>query len=282
MTSKSFAGDEHFFQTLGILPIEGRVFDENFNDSLSLILNREAVEVFFGDQNPIGQKLKTNTDINGQTQDVEFTVIGVVDNFNFESLHTQVTSLAMFHVNNPRGFANFLSIKFSADQQVAVVKGLESKWAQLSDGSPLSYFFLDNDLAQLYRSEQVSGQILGVFSILAIVIACIGLFGLAAYTAFLRTKEIGVRKVLGASVGSIVYLLTLNFAKLVGIAFLFAIPVAWLAMDSWLESFAFRAPFDPWLFFLAGGITLFVALVTVSYQAFSAATANPVKSLKSE
>uniref|UniRef100_UPI00338F9C07 ABC transporter permease n=1 Tax=Algoriphagus sp. TaxID=1872435 RepID=UPI00338F9C07 len=120
------------------------------------------------------------------------------------------------------------------------------------------------------------------FSILAILIACIGLFGLAAYTAFLRTKEIGVRKVLGASIGSIVFLLTLNFAKLVGIAFIFALPISWFAMDSWLESFAFRVPMDPIVFLLAGGITLLVALLTVSYQAISAAIVNPVKSLKSE
>src|SRR5690606_7880720 len=282
LTSKSFAGDDHFFQTMRILPVQGRVFEEEFNDSLSLILNTEAVKVFFDEQNPIGQRLKTNTNINGQTQDVEFTVVGVVDNFNFESLHSRFTPLAMFHVDNPRGFENFLSVRFSSGQQASVVQGLESKWSELSDGSPLSYFFLDDDLAQLYRSEQVSGQILGVFSILAIVIACIGLFGLAAYTAFLRTKEIGVRKVLGASVGSIVYLLTLNYAKLVGIASLFAIPMAWFVMDSWLESFAFRTSLDPEVFLLACGITLGVALLTVSYQAFSAARANPVKSLKSE
>lgn len=282
VTAKSFSGDDHFFETMRIQPLEGRVFDRNFNDSLSLILNEEAVQIFFGDENPIGQKLKTQTNINGQTQDVEFQVIGVVTNFNFESLHSLITPLVMYHVDNPRGRENFLTLRFEAGQQSAVVAGLESKWETLSDGSPLSYFFLDNDLAQLYKSEQVSSEILGVFSILAILIACIGLFGLAAYTAFLRTKEIGVRKVLGASTGSIVVLLTLNFVKLIGIAFLFAIPVAWFVMGSWLESFAFRAPLDLWVFLLAGGITLFIALVTVSYQAFSAAIVNPVKSLKSE
>jgi putative ABC transport system permease protein len=282
MTAKSFAGDDRFFETMGIQPLEGRVFDENFNDSLSLILNKEAVRVFFGDQNPLGQILKTKTDINGQNQDVELTVIGVVDDFNFESLHTLVTPLVIFHVDNPRGFENFLSIKFTSGQQESVVKGLEAKWAEFSDGNPLSYFFLDNDLAQLYRSEQVSGKILGVFSILAIVIACIGLFGLASYTAFLRTKEIGVRKVLGASVGSIVVLLSLNFAKLVGIAFLIAVPVSWYAMDNWLDSFAFKIDLGVWVFVFAGLITLVIALLTVSYQAIAAAIVNPVKSLKSE
>lgn len=282
MTSKSFAGDDDFFKTMGIRPIQGRVFDEDFNDSLSIVLNTEAVKVFYGEQDPIGQRLRTSTDNNGQVDEVEFTVVGVVDNFNFESLHSRVTPLVMFHVNNPRGFENFLTIKFETGQQAQLVKGLEAKWGTYSDGDPLLYYFLDQGLAELYRSEQVSGQLLALFSILAIVIACIGLFGLAAYTAYLRTKEIGVRKVLGASVGGIVLLLTVNFAKLVGVAFLFAIPLAWYVMNTWLESFAFRTSLDPLVFLAAGGITLLVALLTVSYQSFVAARANPVKSLKSE
>ncbi|TXE05915.1 ABC transporter permease [Algoriphagus aquimarinus] len=282
LTAKSFAGDDYFFQTIGIEPVEGRVFDENFNDSLSLILNREAVKIFFGDQDPIGQRLNTNTDINGERGEVAFTVIGVVDNFNFESLHTKVTPLVMFNTDNARGFENFLSIKFASGHQTEVVKGLEAKWIELSDGAPLSYFFLDDDLAQLYRSEQVSGQVLGMFSILAIVIACIGLFGLAAYTAFLRTKEIGVRKVLGASIGSIILLLSIDFAKLVTIAFVIAVPIAWFAMAGWLNSFAFKIDLGISVFLLAGLVTLAIALLTVSYQAISAAIVNPVKSLKSE
>ena len=282
LTAKSFAADEEFFETIGIKPLEGRVFDRNFHDSLSLIINEEAAKVFFADQNPVGQKLKTSTDINGDSRMTELTVIGVVENFNFESLHTKVTPLVMYHLDNPRGFSNYLSIRYSGGRQSEVVEGLEDKWAGLSDGSPLSYFFLDNDLAELYRSEQVSGKLLGVFSILAIVIACIGLFGLAAYTAFLRTKEIGVRKVLGASVGSIVLLLSLNFAKLVGIAFLIAAPIAWFAMSGWLESFAFKIDLEINVFLVAGLITLAIALLTVSYQAISAAIVNPVKSLKSE
>ena len=282
LSAKSFAGDDYFFQTMGIEPLLGRVFDESFNDSLSLILNKEAVKVFFGAQNPLGQKLKTSTNINGEIREVELVVIGVVDDFNFESLHTQVTPLAMVHVNNSRGRKNFLSIRFTSGQQAEVVQGLESKWSQRSDGSPLAYFFLDDDLNQLYRSEKISSHILGVFSILAIIIACIGLFGLATYTAFLRTKEIGVRKVLGASVGSILVLLSINFAKLVGLAFLIAVPISWYAMSTWLDSFAFKIDLGIWVFAVAGLITLVIALVTVSYQAISAALMNPVRSLKSE
>lgn len=163
-----------------------------------------------------------------------------------------------------------------------MVEHVEDKWAELADGVPLSYYFLDNSLAELYKNEQTSSKILGVFSILAILIACIGLFGLAAYTAFLRTKEIGVRKVLGASVGSIVLLLSFNFAKLVALAFVIAVPIAWFAMDSWLASFAFKIDLGLTVFLVAGILTLAIALLTVSYQAIAAAIVNPVKSLKSE
>lgn len=280
LTTKSLSGDEDFFETLGIKAVEGRLFQKEFKDSLSLILNKEAVKVFFGEEDPIGKKLY-NTAF-GQKVPNELTVIGVVDNFNFESLHTTVTPLAIFNIRNGNGFPAFLTIRYVGADQEAVLNKLEATWSEFSDGSPLAYSFLDENLAELYRTERVSGQILGVFSFLAIIIACIGLFGLAAYTAFLRTKEIGVRKVLGASVGSIVLLLSLNFAKLVGLAFLFAIPVAWLMMANWLDSFAFKIELGIWVFAFAGIITLLIALLTVSYQAISAAIVNPVKSLKSE
>jgi putative ABC transport system permease protein len=282
LTTKSMSGDEDFFKTLGIAAVSGRVFQKEFNDSLSLILNQEAVKVFFGESNPLGKKLLNTANINGENVTSELTVVGVVDNFNFESLHSPVTPLAIFNIRNGNGFPNFLTIRYAGSDQAAILKKIESTWAELSDGSPLAYSFMDGDLAELYQNERVSGQILAVFSILAIIIACIGLFGLAAYTAFLRTKEIGVRKVLGASVGSIVVLLSLNFAKLVGIAFVIAIPLAWLMMNNWLHSFAFKIELGIWVFAIAGLITLAIALATVSYQAIAAAVVNPVKSLKSE
>ncbi len=282
LTTKGLSTEADFFSTLEIKSVKGRLFDENFNDSLSLILNEEAVKVFFGDTDPIGQRLMNTNNINGEVVSTELTVVGVVENFNFESLHSEVTPLAIFNSKNPAGFMNFLAIRFEGNRQNEVLAEVEKKWQELSQGEAISYFFLDNNLAELYKNEQTSGKILSVFSILAILIACIGLFGLAAYTAFLRTKEIGVRKVLGASVGSIVVLLSLNFAKLVGIAFLIAVPVAWFAMDSWLDSFAFKIDLGVWVFVFAGLITLVIALLTVSYQAIAAAIVNPVRSLKSE
>ena len=282
LTTKAFSAEADLFSTLSIKPTLGRVFDENFNDSLSVILNESAVKVFFADQDPLGQHLMTTNNINGEDLTSELTVVGVVEDFNFESLHSLVTPLAILNPKIPTGFTNTLAIRYEANRQTEVVEHIQEKWAALADGLPLSYYFLDNSLAELYKNEQTSSKILGVFSILAILIACIGLFGLAAYTAFLRTKEIGVRKVLGASVGSIILLLSLNFAKLVAIAFVIAVPIAWFAMDSWLESFAFRIELGLSVFLIAGLLTLAIALLTVSYQAIAAAIVNPVRSLKSE
>ncbi|WP_057939775.1 ABC transporter permease [Algoriphagus resistens] len=282
LTTKGFAADAGLFPTIGLNPKMGRVFDEAFNDSLSLILNEAAVKVFFGNENPLGQYLTTTNAIGGENVTTKLTVIGVVEDFNFESLHSKVTPLAIFNTKNPAGFTNFLAIRYASDRQGEVVQSLAEKWAAQADGVPLSYYFLDNSMAELYKNEQTSSKILGVFSMLAILIACIGLFGLASYTAFLRTKEIGVRKVLGASVGSIVLLLSINFAKLVGTAFLLATPIAWFAMDGWLDSFAFKIELGVSVFLIAGVFTLVIALITVSYQAIVAAIVNPVKSLKSE
>jgi putative ABC transport system permease protein len=282
LTTKGFAAEADLFPTIGLKPKLGRVFDENFNDSLSLILNEAAVKVFFGDENPLGQHLETSNNINGETVTSELTVVGVVDDFNFESLHTKVTPLAIFNTKNPAGFTNFLAIRFEANRQIEVMDAIEEKWTNQADGIPISYYFLDSSLAELYKNEQTSGKILGVFSTLAILIACIGLFGLAAYTAFLRTKEIGVRKVLGASVPSIILLLSINFAKLVAIAFIIGVPIGWFVMSTWLDSFAFKIDLGVGVFLIAGMVTLGIALVTVSYQAISAAVVNPVKSLKSE
>lgn len=282
LTTKGFAAEADLFPTIGLRPKLGRVFDENFNDSLSLILNEAAVKVFFGDENPLGQHLETSNNFNGETVTSELTVVGVVDDFNFESLHTKVTPLAIFNTKNPSGFTNFLAIRFEANRQSEVIDAIEEKWTKQADGIPISYYFLDSSLAELYKNEQTSGKILGVFSTLAILIACIGLFGLAAYTAFLRTKEIGVRKVLGASVPSIILLLSVNFAKLVAIAFVIGVPIGWFVMSTWLDSFAFKIDLGVGVFLIAGMVTLGIALVTVSYQAISAAVVNPVKSLKSE
>jgi putative ABC transport system permease protein len=162
------------------------------------------------------------------------------------------------------------------------VAQVEAQWKKLIPGEPFNYLFFDQNLQAQYENEKRAGQIFGVFSGLAIIIACVGLFGLAAYTASLRTKEIGVRKVLGASVGNVVFLLSKEFTKLILIAFMIAIPFAWYIMENWLQGFAYRTELGPGVFFIAGTAALLISWITVSYQSIKAAIVNPVKSLRSE
>ena len=206
----------------------------------------------------------------------------MAEDFHFESLHLPITPLAIFSSESAGGFQAFLALNISGEDPQATLAGVKALWEKFGQNQPFSFSFLENNLQTLYKGEQVSGKILASFSILAIGIACIGLFGLAAFIAFQKTKEIGVRKVLGASTSGLVWMLTTNFSKLVLIAFVLGAPIAYWAMDQWLETFAYQTELNPLIFLTAGLVTLAIALLTVSYQAFSAARANPVKSLKSE
>lgn len=281
LTGKGMTVDDHFVETMEMTMVEGRSFSEEYNDSLNVILNQAAVKAF-GLEDPVGTRLTSSNQVNNEQVTSVFTVIGVVEDFNFESLRTEITPLALLSTESAVGFENFLTIRLNTDNFSGVVGQAESMWQTMAPDSPFSYTFLDSDLAQLYRSEQTSASIFAVFAIIAIIIACVGLFGLAAYTAYQRTKEIGVRKVLGASVSGIVLLLSRDFARLVGIAFIIAVPVAWYVMQSWLQNFAYRVDLGLVTFLYAGLIALAVALLTVSYQAVTSAIANPVNSLRSE
>jgi putative ABC transport system permease protein len=177
---------------------------------------------------------------------------------------------------------NELSIKVSAEDMPATLRRLEATWGKLVHDQAFSYQFLDEHFDSLYRGDQQAGIIVGVMSSLAIFIACLGLFSLSAYTAQQRTKEIGIRKVLGASVGGITALLAGDFLKMVAVAILIACPLAWYAMDKWLQSFAYRIDMEWWMFAGAGALTTTIALLTVGAQSIRAAIANPVKSLRSE
>jgi putative ABC transport system permease protein len=163
-----------------------------------------------------------------------------------------------------------------------LVKQIENKWKTMASGQPFNYSFMDDDFNNTYKSEQQTGKIFISFAALAIFIACLGLFGLVTYASEQRTKEIGIRKVLGASVSTIVGMLSKDFLKLIFIAAIIAFPVAWWAMHSWLQHFAYRISITGWVFVIAGGLALIIALLTVSFQAIKAAIANPVKSLRTE
>jgi putative ABC transport system permease protein len=257
--------------------IKGRNFSREFRSDSSAVIINETTAKILGFDDPIGKKIYT-TDGNVQPTSISYTIIGVVKNFHFESLR-QVIGPLCFRLGTNNWSAAF---KVATTDVRALIKNIEGKWKAVAPGYPFSYQFLDDAFDNMYRQEQRVGKIAIVFAVLAIFIACLGLFGLATYMAEQRTKEIGVRKVLGASVQNITTMLSKDFVKLVLIAALFAFPLAWWGMSRWLQDFAFRINISWWIFIVAAIIAFLIALVTVSFQAIRAAVANPVESLRNE
>lgn len=274
----SFMVDDAFIPTLNIKVLQGRGFSKDFFDSASVILNEEAVKQI-GWKNPVGKWLEYPGGDN-----VRFRVIGVVKDFNVQSLQAAMIPFALFHISSKtydRGAANIVA-KIKSPDLTRVISQLESKWKSFAAAEPFDYNFLDAEFDAQYRSEQRLGSIFSIFAGLSIFIACLGLFGLSAFMAERRTKEIGVRKVLGASVQSVVVLLSKDFLKLTFVSMIIAFPVAWYFMNKWLEDFAYRVNIGWTVFLVAALGTLLITLVTISFQAISAAIANPVKSLRTE
>jgi putative ABC transport system permease protein len=269
--------DEHYISVLGMSIVAGRNFSKDFpTDSTGVIIN-EAAARLVGLTHPIGAKFYTYDDIVTK-KPLIYHVVGVVKDFNFNSLRETVSPLVfLLQPNNDR-----IALRVSTDHVERLVTQVEDQWRKLAPGVPFSYTFMDDDFNSLYRSEQRIGGISLSFSLLAIFIACLGLFGLAAYEAEQRTREIGIRKVLGASVTSIIALLSRNFLLLVGIAALIAFPLSWWAMHSWLQDYAYRISIGWGVFALAGALAAGIALLSVGLQAFRSALANPVKSLRAE
>ena len=275
----TFYVDEHYVSTLGVEIEQGRNFSKDFpSDSTGIIINEAAVKVL-GFKDPLRETLYrpdfSHNVINGA---VAFHVIGVIKDFNFSSMHQSVGPLLIQLSNNYGSMA----VRLDTKNVASVINNIKDKWNSMAPGRPFSYTFMDADFNKIYNAEQRTGTLFITFAIFAIFIACLGLFGLVTYAAEQRTKEIGVRKVLGASVGGIVSMLSKDFAKLVLIAAIIAFPIAWWAMNKWLQSFAYRINIGWWVFVIAGIVALTIALVTVSVQAIKAAVANPVKSLRTE
>jgi putative ABC transport system permease protein len=267
-----------YTKTLGMQLLQGRDFDRNMStDSSALIINESAAKIF-GYKNPIGRKLFMYADIQTKRM-IAFTIIGVVKNFNYESLRENVGAMSMCLSTKSYGM---ISIRLQTDNAKEAIAKIENKWKSRVGATPLNYQFLDEAFDSMYRSEQRIGKIFISFAILAIFIACLGLFGLATFTAEQRTKEIGIRKVLGASVSQIVQLLSKDFIRLVIFGIVIASPLAYYFMDKWLQDFAYRVEISWWIFALAGIVAIVIALLTVSYQAIRAALMNPVKSLRTE
>ncbi|MBX2933825.1 MAG: ABC transporter permease [Ferruginibacter sp.] len=270
--------DYDYIKTMGMQIVKGRNFSKDYGSDSSAILITETTARMLGFDDPVGKTIYSPTGIPGAGSLVPVQIIGVVKDFNFESLRRKLGPLCM-HLGNSNGLASF---KVSTTNTKNLIAQIEKKWKQLAPGMPFSYRFMNESFNEMYRSEQRVGNLAVVFAILAILIACLGLFGLVTYMAEQRHKEIGVRKVLGASVSNVVLLLSKDFLLLVAIAAVLAFPLAWWGMHKWLQDFEYRIQITVWVFVIAGMAALLIALFTVSYQAIKAALANPVKSLRTE
>ncbi|MEO6583918.1 MAG: ABC transporter permease [Ferruginibacter sp.] len=275
---QQWAVDHDYIKTLGMEMKAGRNFSHVFlTDSSAVVVNETAAKLF-GFKEPVGKTISSFTDVNNPTNKINFKIIGVVKNFHFSSLRENIGALCMVLGKS----TDAITFRINAGNTSATVKDVEAIWKKMAPSEPFTFSFLNEDFNTMYKSEQRIGKIFITFAILAILIACLGLFGLATYSAEQRTKEIGIRKVLGASVANIVRMLSKDFLKLVAIAALIAFPIAWWAMHNWLQNFAYRIEIKWWVFIAAGVITLFIALATIGYKALRSAINNPVKSLRSE
>ena len=264
--------DENYVELMGMEVKEGRMFDREIQtDPQQAIVINEAMARELAWEEPIGRKITF-----GQS---ERTIIGVVKDFHFASMRFAIEPLAMFF--NPNGGGN-LAIKFNAANVSETMAFVQEAWKEVYPNSPIEYRFFDEEFGQQYESDEKFGKLVFSFTWLAIFIACLGLFGLSAFTAEQKTKEIGVRKVLGASVGGIVVLLSGQFARLILLAMLLASPLAYFMMDSWLSDFAYRVDINWYWFLLSAAAALFIALGTVTFQSVRAAMINPAKSLRYE
>jgi putative ABC transport system permease protein len=274
--------DADYLQTLGMELAEGRNFDAYSPvDSNAVLLNETAVRLFKFEGDPVGQKIYTkNNPARGQSSDdfIEYKVVGVVKDFHYSSLRSTIDALCLMRARS----RYMMSFRINGESAQSVLTTMEKTWKAMAPGQPFEYEFLDDAFTAVYRSEQRVGTIAGIFGLLSIFISCLGLFGLAAYTAERRTKEIGIRKVLGASVAGITSLLAKDFLKLVLIAIVIASPIAYYFMQKWLSDFAYRIDIQWWIFVVAGVIAVLIACLTVGFQSVRAALMNPAKSLKSE
>ncbi|WP_225309635.1 ABC transporter permease [Larkinella humicola] len=270
MMVSPMAIDKDFIPFFNIKLEQGKNFTGAVSDSTHFILNETAVKVARLKE-PIGKRFKL--------WNREGTIIGVVKDFHFASLKQKIEPAIFYY--SPKN-EDRIYVKTTGKEAAGALAATERLWKQYNAEFPFNYAFLDQTFDDLYKTEQRTGTLFNVFATIAIVISCLGLFGLVAYTAQVRTREIGVRKVLGATVPGIIGLLAKDFVKLVLIAIVVAVPVAWYAMDQWLEGFAYRIDMNGWVFATAGLLALAIALLTVSFQSIKAALMNPVKSLRSE
>lgn len=273
-----------FLETLKMELIAGRSYSDEFEDSLSIIINESAARVLGIYDDPIGKIVTNLAGGNNPSGNCDYRVIGMVKDYNYKSLHTEITPLGIFGDESAFGaFINSMAIRFNGSPKSAM-NAVEEIWKEQSEGRPFIYHFFDDRLNQLYTAEAKSGELFLIFTAIAILIACIGLFGLATFIISSRIKEIGVRKVLGASSLRVVLLIVRDFNKLILVALVISIPIVVLLMQNWLNDFAYHISLgQTWVSFVIGGLTaLAVGWITVSYHSIKAAVANPVKNLRTE
>ena len=272
--------DHRFISTYGLELVEGRDFSKDISsDKYGTFILNEAALRKLGWTSLANQKLELIFPEGGKLKvEAQGDVVGVVKDFHYKSLHHEIEPLIIM----TGSWFEYFAIRIRSDDVAGTLSFLKTQWKEIAPNKPFDYFFLDDDYDKLYRTEEQIGTLSGLFSILAIFVASLGLFGLASFTAQLRIKEIGIRKVLGASVSNLVLMLSKEFALLVGIANLIAWPIAYYAMNRWLQDFAYRIDLEIWAFVLSGFLALFIALSTVSYQAWKVARTNPVDALRYE
>ncbi|MFD2100101.1 ABC transporter permease [Flagellimonas iocasae] len=269
--------DQDYIPTMDFELLAGRNFDPQFGaDSTSIIVNETAVSLMgLSPEEALGKRYTPDMAL----ENAEFfTIIGVVKNFHFDSLRENIEALSL-HLD---GGARSMAVKIKAGNFSNAIASIERIWNTIVPGEPFNYTFMEDSFNETYQAEQRLGRIFIIFTVLSILIACLGLFGLAIFNAEKKTKEIGIRKVLGAGVTQITYALTLDFLKLVGIAILVSLPLGWYAMERWLEDFTYRIEIGWSVFVLASLLAIVISVLSVSYQSIKAAVVNPIKSLKTE
>jgi putative ABC transport system permease protein len=268
--------DDQYIPTMGMTLISGRNFSKDFgSDSLKAIINETAAKILGFKDNAIGKTITRSINNEGGRQTL--TVIGVVKDFNYRSLHEAIDPLIM--LNNPYGG---LLVRTKVSDMSGLVEHISDLWKNFNIGEPFTYSILDDSYNRTYLAEHKMGDILQIFALLTIFVACLGLLGLVTFTTEQKYKEIGIRKVLGSSVTQIVMMLSKDFIKLVLLSFVIAFPLGFYVMNQWLLDFAYRTEIHWWLFVLAGLITILIAFVTISFKSIRAAIANPIHSIKTE
>jgi putative ABC transport system permease protein len=272
-----YVTDFDALETMGYQLVAGRFFSHDFpSDSSGVLLNETAMR-HLGWDNYEGKKLISRF---GSEKEYDVEVLGVIRDFNFESLKNNIRPMIILLQDgaNMEG-----GIRFTSDDVRKNIDIVEKVWKKYAPDAPFEYSFLNANFADKYKSEERMGQVFIIFTALAIIIACLGLLGLVTYSAEQRGKELSIRKAMGATVSQLVLLLSKDFLRLIIIAFVMAIPLTWYLLEKlWLQSFAYRVGFDVGIMLLAGGVALFVALLTISIKAYKAATSNPVEALKND